>query len=527
MAMPALALLVALFTGISRADDHIVLAPISNDTTLPEKMFVFIPGGKVPNAHYVATAASIQASAVGMRLWVTIPTVFQNLCIISCSTSSVCFPLHSTVEDALSLATQKGWQRGSDDSKDMWLAGHSLGGVCANTLFQAYATSTSLPYAAVIVMGSYVDESGDHDLTHYPVPLLTLNVELDGGLGRPGKTATWWRQYRDLKETMEEQQALTQKAVIILPGLNHSDFCPGFDVPGDLPAEVSQDEATKTIGKTLAAFLHMQLGDAAPHSLRTSALGLLREAVAWTEGFITPYLKAQDMERLATDTTTSAEGSSSFCADAQHVVAGLSTADDARLQVLDGFHVSSSNLEHCHPNYTAADGGGLLVHSCSHADYYSDLANTGEITAASEIACKMLSSDRVAEQLKTTAADPNVPCSAGNQKAVAIAEALAPQRTLERFKRIGRGWCFEDDRPTLANVGPVWVFYDALKLEDNATCMAVSSPVLKTEIDGYVYPGNHYCKFLSPARVLDWMMTDSLKQTASFTTRVGENSFVI
>ena len=24
----------------------------------------------------------------------------------------------------------------------------------------------------------------------------------------------------------------------VLPKLNHSDFCPGFDVPGDLPAEV-------------------------------------------------------------------------------------------------------------------------------------------------------------------------------------------------------------------------------------------------------------------------------------------------
>ena len=50
------------------------------------------------------------------------------------------------------------------------LAGHSLGGVCANTLFQAYASSeahnagpsgSALAYAGLIVMGSYVDEGGD------------------------------------------------------------------------------------------------------------------------------------------------------------------------------------------------------------------------------------------------------------------------------------------------------------------------------------------------------------------------------
>jgi len=152
---------------------------------------------------------------------------------------------------------------------------------------------------------------------------------------------------------------------------------------------------------------------------------------------------------------------------------------------------------------------GALLH---HTDYYADVANTGSITAASEVACKLLSSDRVAQQMNTTAERPKVDCREINKRAVQLAESMAAPSTLERYRKSGRGWCFLEDEPVTGSIGPVWVFVSKLTLESNATCMAVASPVLKTELDGKIYPGNHYCKVLSPARVLDWMMTDSLKK---------------
>ncbi|CAJ1381475.1 unnamed protein product [Effrenium voratum] len=173
------------------ADEHIVLKPKG---TGQQKMLVFIPGGKVPNHHYQLTGQAIQdaMSEQGINLWVVIPTVFQNLCIISCSTTFLCAPLHNTVKGAVSQAEAQGW---ISNSSETWLAGHSLGATCANTLFQAYSSA----YSGLIVMGGYVDETGDHDLLHYPVPVLTLNVELDGGLARPGKISTWWRQFLTLR----------------------------------------------------------------------------------------------------------------------------------------------------------------------------------------------------------------------------------------------------------------------------------------------------------------------------------------
>eukprot|EP00971_Amphidinium_carterae_P270158 5359959-Amphidinium_carterae.1 len=98
----------------------------------------------------------------------------------------------------------------------------------------------------------------------------------------------------------------------------------------------------------------------------------------------------------------------------QHLIAGLSGGDDARLDVSDRFHKDISDLEHCHPNWTLTDGnlrGGakMKISTCSHTEYYQNLLNLGEITAASEIACKMLSSARVAEQLGKSEA-PLVQC---------------------------------------------------------------------------------------------------------------------
>lgn len=483
-------------------DVHIVLDAVYGSHGKPEKMLVFIPGGDVPNEHYRATALAIQAAAVDLRLWVVIPAVSQRLCIISCSATSLCSPLHLAVESALGVAKDNGWKRGID-VEDLWLAGHSLGGVCANTLFQAYSSASSFPYAGLVVMGSYVDKSGNHSLTNYPKPVLTLNVELDGGIARPGKTSIWWRQHLASKQKDGEEYAVLNKPVVVVAGLNHSDFCPGFDVPGDLRSEVEQAVATAEIGRVFAAFLHLHTASVAADS-KAKALGIMREKLAWTEQLMTPYLTAQDMELL----TDAAGTSSPFCVRAQHVVAGLSPEDDKRLDVTDGYQSASPSLMHCHPSATVADGHVKVV-SCSHADYYADIDNTGGITAASEVACKLMGGDKVAKLLNTTALKPKVDCREINKYAVDVAESLASTSTLQRYRRSGRAWCFQDDVPIAA--GPLWVFSSSLKLAETATCMSVASPAMDVPLGSLFYPGNHYCKVLSPARVLDWMMTDSLK----------------
>lgn len=491
---------VSLSIAVALAGDHIVLPPVSTSSALPVKLLLFVPGGNVPNDHYRPTVAAIQTAVKDkVALWGVIPSVTSDLCIIECSAPLLCSPLHNTVESALDKAVAQGWNR-TDDKTSVYLAGHSLGGVCANTLMQAYA----YPYAALLVFGSYIDKTGATDVTEYPTPVLTLNGELDGGMARPGKTSIWWRQYLEL-EKADASKAIVNKPVIILPSLNHSNFCPGFDVPGDLMAEVTQMEATTTIGQFVGAYL-------ANHILPKPDLAdvaLLQKGVEWTRSFMAPYLTAETFT-VDRAQTKLGEGSSQLCAMAQHTVANLDKLNDARLVVQDGFHVSSPNLEHCHPNYTKTADGRLVLDTCSHTDYYPDIANTGSIEAASEIACKLVSYDRVAEQLNISV-PLKLDCRAVNKLVVAMAAEMAAPSTRKRFSQRGKGWCFLPDQETLGDIGPVWVFKDALAVKENATCMTVQSPVLQTTITGNIYPGNMYCKFLTPERALDWMMTDGLK----------------
>jgi hypothetical protein len=181
---------------------------------MPEKLLVFIPGGLVPNNNYTNTAVSIQ-TASKMRMWVVIPAVTRRLCIIECTTPAICGPLRTTITQAVGKATAAGCTV-AGSANDTFLAGHSLGGTCAHQLIQAH--SAPFAYHAMITMGSYVDETGKGDLINYPIPVLTLGAELDGGMARPGKLALWYEQFQNITAASSPAQALQSSPVIVLPG---------------------------------------------------------------------------------------------------------------------------------------------------------------------------------------------------------------------------------------------------------------------------------------------------------------------
>lgn len=62
--------------------------------------------------------------------------------------------------------------------------------------------------------------------------------------------------------------------------------------------------------------------------------------------------------------------------------------------------------------------------------------------------------------------------------------------------------------------GPTWIF-TSLSYENNndKTELLVRSPAMKTPTDFWIKAsaGFHYCKILSPARVVEWIYVDGLK----------------
>jgi len=65
------------------------------------------------------------------------------------------------------------------------------------------------------------------------------------------------------------------------------------------------------------------------------------------------------------------------------------------------------------------------------------------------------------------------------------------------------------------NEGPLWIWtYMSYDVNDDKTVMTVRSPMMRTPVDYLIgsAAGFHYCKVLSPFRVLEHIYVDSLQE---------------
>jgi hypothetical protein len=148
--------------------------------------------------------------------------------------------------------------------------------------------------------------------------------------------------------------------------------------------------------------------------------------------------------------------------------------------------------------------------------------------SASDIACKMLSGDEIAKAagLKQgefwPAKHPNITCTAMNAHAWDVAVSLVQKywpKAYERWQSQGRKMEFDADHTTIA--GPQWVFFSSLTFDgqhtmtDRSKPVKVSSSSLYSSSDSKIFPGNFYCKFLSPAKAVEWIQTMALTERLS------------
>merc|ERR1711865_44388 len=501
-----LTFLVASIAAQSNNDTNVdhVLKPLPGKAGAP-KMLVFIPGANVNTEYYLATAAAIQ-QASDLNMWVVIPSMPIKRCIILCPSLSVCAPLQDHVTAIIAKATAQGYN-GTASAPDTFIAGHSLGGICAQRLGQAYLKP---PYQATIVMGSYAEAtSGAGSTQEYPTPLLTVGAELDGGLGRPAMIGVRLKgsdsaaaKYSAGNSTVFQ---LTKKPVVILPGLDHSSFCPGFKVPGDVfTAEASKEAALTAASETIAAFLSLQTD-----GVSEPALQLLADKLAWTRLLLAPLEEAYGWENGNNNGNYS---DAPLCAVAQRMLAG--DKGQADIDILNAIYKQDGHeFEHTRTTYVAEAGGRLGLNVSGHNDYYSGI-KVGCLVPAHNVGCKMTSAERIAQQLNLTAnSSPN--CIDVNKHALQLAtdilgKTTTGKATLARFKAKGRGVFFADDFSPFENIGPLFI-KGSIKIDDSSKGITISSIAIKNGLDSPIFAGVHYCKFVSPARLIDYMMIDSLK----------------
>lgn len=506
MKVPGVAFLLVLLsqTDQAAADEDIILQPLQSDTSLPERLLVLLPGGLVPNEHYKLTAQAIQTATTDVRLTVVIPQVFQRLCIITCPFKWSCLPLKSRVDDAVS----KSGFVSKNPKEDTFLAGHSLGATCANYLVQGY----NYEFAGLMEFGGFVDITGDGSVANFSIPVLHMAGEVDGGGARVSSLAGLYGQSKAYAETHGWEAALKMKPVQVLEGMDHSDFCPGFFVTKtkDCKSEVSQDDALATIGAAASAFLHLHTPTS--DATKSSAMATMKKMLPFTQEMCEPFLTAFQLEKGKVVQPPRGIAAGPWCEIAQHQIVGLSPADADKLKVkpckLIPVSAGLHEFEHQHTNYTVLPDGKLEVSCFSYVEP-SPMSIEGSQFSAKSVDCKMVDATRVAEQLHVVT-NSSLECADINRAAVEVAKKLLPAKSLKRYEERGRGVCFMPDYTVALNIGPLWVNSE-LKLEETKECLQVASSKLVSPISSWIFPGNHYCKLLSPAAAMDWMMTDSHK----------------
>lgn len=513
---------------------------------------ILVQGASSPVAGYKPVGLAIQ-QASSFKVWVGVP---QHLFDIAE------FQFDSKVDSMLKEMEKAGMQA---DHKV--LMGHSLGAVGC----QYYgAGSGQGKVDAMVLTGSAVLRKY-RDSTKLP-PTLTLDGDLDGLLRITRQAEGYFHQVVKVGGAA----AGMDRPVVLLEGLNHWSFSsgdlPSNVKKNDIRAEVSVEAGHAMIGQVVSDYFTSLFGSG---SIKQAAQQKIVDAVKKTGEILDPLLAAMHLEGYhylnppcnsdfptnptcqypkypdksllppagppkplpPADCTCGSEWVASVAAN---IVAGFeqTPAAQSKLVSKDAFHdvsdVRPFHLPHIFepkPGTACTDPAKCYINATTVSmpiyDFKDDFDFGLWPVTASEFRTKFKSR----EALQQAAGLPNVNytatdelnskiCQSINQAAYDWALKSASSKARERFLKHGQPYVFlEDKKSGFGVTGPTWI-HDALSYTPSKDKKTV-------EVQSHYFPlknknlgnvpfiqtvGYHYCKLLSPARAMEWIYVDGLKE---------------
>ncbi|CAL1546696.1 unnamed protein product [Lymnaea stagnalis] len=499
------AILMAQFTGSCSVTSRIIPPTrIEGD----EAAVIFIPGANIKGEAYLDTAVAIQ-KASQLRLWVALTGNY------SLNTPNP-IELPTAVVDAIS-ALQKAGMKGGNYTG----IAHSLGGV-----FLAPSAAT-LQLKAVILLGSYLSRS--KALSAYPLPLLTLSGELDGQ-ARISRIALEYEQLQN--EVKRSPEAVYRIPVINIPGVSHAQFASGPMPPAvtkyDLKPEVSEDVAHALIGAHVSNFLTVTFNSPTAAAVRDAKAALDKSFTDSGTRF-QPLLNIKGLD---------SDGQSSpWAVSSQEFIAGDLVERTKTENKIDSEAVFLSSK----PSLVRS-GNDVTIKTTTFLKYETNTLDISTIPESpKEVDIKFKSYEAIQEALglgpqKALKLGPKealkrgphesvghnaTSCRLLNELAFGAAFSNSTSQAQERYKAHGRPILFEDD--VVYSNGFTWT-NTPLKMTEDDAGLHVQSIALNIPVHSIIYPGNFYCKLLSPYRAMEWINVDSLrahKPSRSFWSLLG------
>lgn len=507
--MLASSLLIVALLGATALADDVILKPKTTGPT--DIALVIIQGAQIPAAKYTALAQTVQ-TASQYPVWVGIPDFALNT------------PEPLVIGSGITRVLKAMQDQGMDKSAKIFFAGHSLGGI----ILQDYLVGNPSGAVGQVLMGSFLQRKYRTNVT-FEIPTLTIGGELDGLCHVTRIMEEFYH-----RVLPNEDNGIKTSPVIIIHGLTHIQFASGSDPPElvklrDLKPEISTEQAHQSLARYISAFISMKLGN-------SSGFEELKGAVDATGKFIQPLLTAYKLEGFYNFKPPCYKDGSVSCTLgspwSEHAQGMMGELPEGTVNDTDVFHpvyqINPVHLPHVLNTIKCdAPNKDCIVNMTTVTqnvyDEFDKLIDAGFVpTSASEMRVKLKSRQIVLQaggykNVDFNKTDSSSICRDINEESYNWALQNASSTTLARFKKYGVPMVMGEDKGPY-NVGPVWIWdplsYKKTKSSSGEDVIEVQSVMMRTPSDYSIKAaaGMHYCKLLSPARAMEWIYVDGLRE---------------
>jgi len=478
---------------------------------------IIVQGAMIDGKNYNQFSKTLQEKFQG-RLWVAITEFLLST------------PEPLLIKSEINNAFDKLRKEGLTINKEtpFFFAGHSLGGVMLQDYILENKTYQALPskFSGLILEGSYITRK-HYDIFKQPLvaPILTLGGELDG-LNRITRMAESHYYNKQDEKNYPAQKLIT----LIINGMNHYQFAGEGEPPflvrkNDIQPEISTADAHSQAASIIAAFMDVAMD--VPTKADTTLLG---EYLKSTVEIFDPIIEALELEAFFIPPcydVNKGENCSVSCpwtSVSQQIMA----SSNVTLVSKDDFEHVWVLPPHLPTIYNkCSEPFACTINSTTVSETIYTITDSFDValqpTSATEIKTKLKSRQSLliaasgGKDYKLEDTDYQNNCGQINQEAINWASKKVLKRTLDRYLEKGNQLRIGPDAGPY-NVGPLWI-WTYLKLDEKTDPVTkkryteVRSPAMRTPVDYFVKSaaGFHYCKVLSPARAMEWMLVDSLK----------------
>jgi hypothetical protein len=444
--MLKLFLIFHLFYLISSSSD-IILEPIKQGTN--NVALIFIPGAELPPERYAPLLKQVQLTSTN-SLWIAIPAFFDNL------------PLEQLRPKVIDEMLIKLHTSGMTINTTIFLAGHSLGGLTAQTLAIKYPNKIF----GQILIGSFLERKYQTTNTIYPISTLILSGELDG-ITRVTRIIESFYFYSTYPHF-----------TLIISGMNHMNVAsgkpPNYILNNDIQSEINETIAHQQLSIRICDYINMRLNN-------QTITPMLEYNLNQTKKFSQSYLNALNLEGsyhllppCYNQTNDKCQLGSQWSTYGQKIMSGLN--ETIQLNISDEFHIvykSPEHFAHLDNNCSSIKPLNtcvLNIHTVTQNLYdLNDQYDASDShSSAEEMRVKMISRQVLLQAADGKHHDFNQTdnqslCGLINQYALNWALENAGNQTKDRYEKIGKKMIIGDDIGPL-DAGPLWIWTPLVRM---------------------------------------------------------------